>query len=685
LLLFVVIDIHDFLCLYEWTGSKVHKEVHYDVRPTLQRFPFYYTPPAATNAAIPVPTPKDLATATPSSKVLAKADEDDEDACYEIPNITPIHSTATIPTGGNQSGGFVPFAVEGPSNRGKAIMSDVVDTPSKSATYPEDGVVAGSYKVSREEWDGPHQPTLNILMKEVFKDPNVFKTMVDQFPTTEEMVWNEALTDDHLAGKMSFLHCLMMSYGGELLAQYKDSQAYDLKKQVTGLNDKVTDYDAAFVKAKAKGKEQKKKIKSDALKGDQIVTAQGYLGDVYALIEGYKHSLAEKYAKILRLKSSPPEVQGELLSLAASAGFERGLSMDQTQDRMTMALKKISHFVPGGCWCLSSLSKELTVTPTPSSLELFSKDDPPSSTAALDQNKDWLSVMVDTADEEMVDAASDKPVEVFVQGVTHSVCEDKECGSPYSLEALQECKYLERVQGLWKEVQWRQREEQMSRIREQVILRTKSNSGIGPTSDPMSLEKTWDRENAKEAFTISHKHPDQYVTMGTTLTTNCKQLLANVLRENREVFAWTGSERTTVPRFVMEHQLKIYPLAKPVVQYPEWVADTIPIKLASGTWKVQVDYSSLNKVCAKDMYPLPEEGEGLASLMGYPYKCFLRLPKEYNQIRMAEGDEEKTRFRTGEGAYCFTHMSKVLKNSAATLQRMMKKVVGILDLMRQSE
>ncbi|GJZ80982.1 hypothetical protein Tco_0645976 [Tanacetum coccineum] len=142
-----------------------------------------------------------------------------------------------------------------------------------------------------------------------------------------------------------------------------------------------------------------------------------------------------------------------------------------------------------------------------------------------------------------------------------------------SREALQECKHLKRVQGLWKE----------------------------------------GRENAKEAFTIIHEHPDHYVTMGTTLTTNCKQLLADVLRENREVFAWTGSERTTVPRFVMEHQLKIYPLAKPVVhkrrpmasegrlalkekvfhwlkeglirkvQYPKWIANTIPIKLASGT------------------------------------------------------------------------------------------------------
>ncbi|GKB33018.1 putative ribonuclease H-like domain-containing protein [Tanacetum coccineum] len=73
------------------------------------------------------------------------------------------------------------------------------------------------------------------------------------------------------------------------------------------------------------------------------------------------------------------------------------------------------------------------------------------------------------------------------------------------------------------------------------------------------------------------------------------------------------------------------------------------IKGKDGTWKVRVDYFSLNKVCARDMYPFPEEGEELVSLMGYPYKCFLRLPKEYNQIRMAEDDEEKTRFHTEEG------------------------------------
>ncbi|GKE90528.1 reverse transcriptase domain-containing protein [Tanacetum coccineum] len=231
-----------------------------------------------------------------------------------------------------------------------------------------------------------------------------------------------------------------------------------------------------------------------------------------------------------------------------------------------------------------------------------------------------------------------------------------------SREALWECRQLERVQGSWKEVQWHQRKEQMSRIREQAILRTKTSFSHGTSQD--------------------------------------------VLHENIEVFAWAGSERTSVPRFIMEHQLKIYPLAKPMVhkrrpmipdkrqalkervfrwlkegtirkvQHLEWVANTIPIKLANGTWKVQVDYSRLNKVCSKYMYPFPKKGEELASLIEYPYKCFLRLPKENSQIIMAKNDEEKIRFHTEEGVYCFTHMPEGLKNSAATLQRMMEKALA---------
>nr|GEY79264.1 hypothetical protein [Tanacetum cinerariifolium] len=154
----------------------------------------------------------------------------------------------------------------------------------------------------------------------------------------------------------------------------------------------------------------------------------------------------------------------------------------------------------------------------------------------------------------------------------------------------------------------------------------------------------------------------------------------------------------------MEHQLQAYPLAEPVihrkrpltldhrkvmkekvfewmregmfrrVQHPGWLANAVPIKQRNGTWQMQMDYTSLNKVCAKDMYPFSKMEEEIGSLIGYKYKCFLQLPKEHRQVQMLEIGVEKTRFHIEEGVYYFTYMPKGLKNSVATLQRMMDKV-----------
>ncbi|GJT60498.1 hypothetical protein Tco_1004031 [Tanacetum coccineum] len=268
-----------------------------------------------------------------------------------------------------------------------------------------------------------------------------------------------------------------------------------------------------------------------------------------------------------------------------------------------------------------------------------------------------------------------------------------------SKESLWECRQLDRMQNTLKETQWRQQEEQMSRIREHARTQTKNSFGSRPALPE-------EESNNKEIMIINPERPEQFITVGVILPANCKRRLRDMLQENIDVFAWSGSKGTVVPRFVIEHQLKIYPLAEPIVhkrrpmtpdgrqalkekvfhwlkegiirkvRHPEWVANVIPIRLASGAWKVQVDYSSLNKVCAKDMYPFSEEGKGLESLMEYPYKCFLRLPRENSQIRMTEADEEKTGFHTEEGVYCFTHMPKGLKKSTATLQRMMERVLA---------
>nr|GEU79234.1 reverse transcriptase domain-containing protein [Tanacetum cinerariifolium] len=61
------------------------------------------------------------------------------------------------------------------------------------------------------------------------------------------------------------------------------------------------------------------------------------------------------------------------------------------------------------------------------------------------------------------------------------------------------------------------------------------------------------------------------------------------------------------------------------------------------------------------------------SLCGYPFKCFLDAYKGYHQIQLAEPDEEKTTFHTGQGVYCYIKMPFGLKNVGATYQRLMDK------------
>ena len=41
------------------------------------------------------------------------------------------------------------------------------------------------------------------------------------------------------------------------------------------------------------------------------------------------------------------------------------------------------------------------------------------------------------------------------------------------------------------------------------------------------------------------------------------------------------------------------------VYYPDWLADVVMVKKASGKWKMCVDFTDLNKACPKDSYPLP--------------------------------------------------------------------------------
>ena len=44
------------------------------------------------------------------------------------------------------------------------------------------------------------------------------------------------------------------------------------------------------------------------------------------------------------------------------------------------------------------------------------------------------------------------------------------------------------------------------------------------------------------------------------------------------------------------------------IQYPEWLANVVLVKKASGKWRMCIDFTYLNKACPKDSYSLPSIG-----------------------------------------------------------------------------
>ncbi|GKF89173.1 hypothetical protein Tco_0263136, partial [Tanacetum coccineum] len=124
--------------------------------------------------------------------------------------------------------------------------------------------------------------------------------MVDRFPTPGEMVWIKALSSDHLTAKLSVLHCLMMSHGGELLARYCGLlQSYH--EYVQSTDSKLKGYQEKFA---TKGNERKKKIKSITKSLDN---PHAEVARLFANLNRATVLEAEKDEKILRLKSTPPE------------------------------------------------------------------------------------------------------------------------------------------------------------------------------------------------------------------------------------------------------------------------------------------------------------------------------------------------------------------------------------------
>ncbi|KAJ0933788.1 putative aspartic peptidase domain superfamily, DNA/RNA polymerase superfamily [Helianthus annuus] len=164
-------------------------------------------------------------------------------------------------------------------------------------------------------------------------------------------------------------------------------------------------------------------------------------------------------------------------------------------------------------------------------------------------------------------------------------------------------------------------------------------------------------EEDKQRLIINPKYPEQRIRVNPNLSQETLSYLEKLLTHYSDVFAWCPEDMTGIPRNIAEHELRIPPDVKPVVQkkrslaperslaacqeveklvsagilrevkYQSSVANPVMVKKPDNSWRMCIDFKDLNKACPKDCYPLPEIDLKVDSLTSYPFKCFLMLTK----------------------------------------------------------
>ncbi|KAH5222643.1 hypothetical protein HBI18_040700 [Parastagonospora nodorum] len=100
------------------------------------------------------------------------------------------------------------------------------------------------------------------------------------------------------------------------------------------------------------------------------------------------------------------------------------------------------------------------------------------------------------------------------------------------------------------------------------------------------------------------------------------------------------------------------------------------VKKPGGGLRFCVDYRGLNAVTIKDRYPIPLIQETLSRLSKAKIFTKLDVIAAFNKLRIADGDEEKTAFKTRLGLFEYLVVPFGLSNAPASFQRFINGVLG---------